>query len=102
MTEKRESGSKGGLFTDPMTWTKNPDGTYHIIATRTYLGGRSETYEYDSPTLPLTGGNAWRQGAREYEEEHPQQRAPLGTQIAAALLILAVAIIVMWLVAGSH
>jgi hypothetical protein len=81
-----------------MRWTKNPDGTYHIIATRNWVGGRQETCEYDSPTPPVTGSGAWRQGMRGHRKEHETPKQWELRQAAAAFAFLVVVIITIIMV----
>jgi hypothetical protein len=57
-----------------MRYVQKPDGTYSVTVTRTWVGGKQETYSYDTPTLPLTARGAWAEGAR---RERSQKQATM-------------------------
>jgi hypothetical protein len=92
MAVRRYEQRRKGFNSYPMRWTRNADGTYHIIVTSNTLEGlstrRAETYEYDSPTLPATGGAAWRKGAREYRKEHETPEAAKEARSRAVLSVV--------------
>jgi hypothetical protein len=71
--QRHEFGAKGGVFRDPMTWTKNADGSYHIVITTRRVGTRGQvlTYEYDWPSIPVSHTLAVATAERMWQAEHP-------------------------------
>jgi hypothetical protein len=103
--QRHEYGAKGGVFRDPMTWTKNAEGTYHIVITtrRTGTQGQVLTYEYDWPSIPVSHTLAVATAERLWKAEHPQQRnRPQAADARKALVGLIAILAVVGIIWGVY
>jgi hypothetical protein len=77
-----------------MRYVQKPDGTYSVAVTRNWVGGRQETYSYDTPTLPMTAAGAWREGARKHYAQERAEMTPEQRQADTTKTIIGFIVVV--------